>query len=209
MAKSKARETLNDLLNERNQYPERAATIDALIQKKFAKNVAVLAMDMCGFTKLTTKRGIIFFLALIREMEAAARPAIEENRGWVLKQEADNLFAVFDQPTDALEAAMDILRAFEAINAVTPEDRNIRGSIGIGYGEMLVIGKHELFGTEMNLACKLGEDLGGPMEILLTSTAYDVVKSGAYEFQKSEHELSGNKIVSYRFIKRTGPAPTV
>jgi hypothetical protein len=36
------------------------------------------------------------------------------NGGQVIKQEADNLFAIFAQPAHALEAALDIFRAFEA-----------------------------------------------------------------------------------------------
>src|SRR6185312_15874003 len=102
----------------------------------------------------------------------AARPAVQGNGGTVIKQEADNLFAVFETPADALEAALDIFRGFETINGIVPDDRDIFGSIGIGCGPTLVIDDEDLFGCEVNLASKLGEDIAGASEILLTHDAH-------------------------------------
>src|SRR5947208_7496131 len=113
---SAGRQELRQLLSERNQYPDRVARIDEQLRATFGRTVAILALDMCGFTSLTNRHGIIHFLAMIHEMEGAARPAVEGNGGRVIKVEADNLFAVFDDPAHALEAALDIFRAFEAVN---------------------------------------------------------------------------------------------
>ena len=43
--------------------------------------------------------------------------------------------------------------------------------VGIGYGEMLRIGDADIFGAEVNAACKLGEDVAKSSEILLTGAA--------------------------------------
>lgn len=111
---------LRRLLAERNQAPANAAGIDAAIEQAFVRNVAILVLDMCGFSRITQSHGIIHFLAMIHQMEQAARPAIEDNGGEVVKQEADNLFAVFATAEQALQAALDILRALAAMNAVLP-----------------------------------------------------------------------------------------
>src|SRR4051812_1248967 len=124
---------LRRLLSERNQHPERAEGIDAQIRAAFERRAAILALDMCGFSRLSRKHGIIFYLAMIRQMEEAATPAVVGNGGRVIKQSADNLYAVFDRPDRALEAALDIFRAFGAVNSVVPDDRDIHGSIGIGF----------------------------------------------------------------------------
>lgn len=84
------------------------------------RNVAILVLDMCGFSRITQSHGIIHFLAMIHQMEQAARPAIRGNGGEIIKQEADNLFAVFNSPGQALEAALDTLRALQAMNTVLP-----------------------------------------------------------------------------------------
>jgi class 3 adenylate cyclase len=190
------------MLTERNQHPDRADEIDAEIRALFERKVAVLALDMCGFTQLSAKRGILFYLAMIRQMEECARPAVEGNRGRLVKLEADNLFAVFESPADAVEAALDVLRAFVAVNSVVPDDRDLHGSIGIGYGEMLVIGDHDLFGIEMNHACKLGEDLAGKMEILLTPPAREAIPDGLYRFTPISLAVGGRELTCHRLEGR-------
>lgn len=193
---------LRQLLSERNQYPERASLIDAEVRRAFEQKVAVLILDMCGFSRLTAKYGIMHFLGMIQQMNEAARPAIADNGGKVIKQEADNLFAVFDQPAQALEAALDIFRAFDAMNAILPDERDIYGSIGIGYGETLVIGDEDLFGAEMNVACKLGEDCAGKSEILLTPAAWQALPQRHYQCTQDAFVIGDTRFECYRFDKK-------
>jgi adenylate cyclase len=197
----RGRTYLDRLLTERNQHPERAALIDEKVRKAFECRVAILALDMCGFSRLADRFGIIHFLAMIHQMQQAACPAVTSNGGRVVKQEADNLFAVFGDSVQALEGALDIFRAFEAMNAVLPEDRGIHGSIGIGYGNTLLIGGEDLFGTEMNGACKLGEDLAGKGEILLTPAAHDALPPKRYAFAQTAFRIGDFDIPCYRFEK--------
>lgn len=194
-----SRDQLRQLLSERNQYPDRAPAIDAKIHRTFGRTVAILALDMCGFSRLTEEYGIIHFLAIIHQMEQAVVPAVTGNGGTILKVEADNLFATFAEPAHALEAALDILRAFEAMNAVLPAERHLRGSIGIGFGEVLIIGGADLFGGEMNLASKLGEDVAVGMEILLTAAAHEALPPGSYECAPDRCEVGGMDLPYHRF----------
>jgi len=193
---------LRQLLSERNQYPERAPIIDAEVRRAFEQKVAILILDMCGFSRLTAKYGIMHFLGMIHQMDEAARPAITGNGGKVIKQEADNLFATFDHPAQALEAALDIFRAFNAMNTVLPNERDIYGSIGIGYGETLVIGDEDLFGAEMNVACKLGEDCAGKSEILLTHAAWQALPFDRYQCTPDAFVIGDTRLECYRFDKK-------
>jgi adenylate cyclase len=182
---------LRQLLSERNKHPERVAAIDQKIQKEFSRKVAILALDMCGFSRLTSRHGVIHFLAMIHQMEQGARPAVTANGGSVVKQEADNLFAIFERPEQAMDAALDIIRAFEAMNTVVAEERAINVSIGIGYGDTLIVEGEDLFGPEMNVACKLGEDVAGKMEILLTEAAWQNLPAGRYACTTDTLRLGG------------------
>jgi len=199
------RALLKRLLSERNQYPDQIAQIDEQLRKAFERKVAILALDMCGFSRLSAEYGIIHYLAMIHQMEEVARPAIMANGGQVIKQEADNLFAIFSDPGSALEGGLDILRAFEAVNSVVPDERDIYGSIGIGYGDTLVIGDEDLFGAEMNLASKLGEDLAERMEILLTNAAYEALPPGRYLCTPASYSISGMQIDCYRYKESLFP----
>lgn len=205
-----ARARLKCLLLERNQTPSRVEEIDREIVERFQRKVSMLILDMCGFSRITSSQGIIFYLAMIQQMVSAACPAVEQNNGEVIKQEADNLFALFSSPQDALEAALDIFRAFEAMNAVVPDERDIYGSIGIGFGDTLVIGDEDLFGDEMNRASRLGEDMTGQQEILLTPSAYEGLPEGLYRFETVLFQDRGDEITAYRFLYRVleGEAPS-
>jgi adenylate cyclase len=186
------------LLSRRNQLPHLVSQIDELIRRTFERKVAVLVLDMVGFSRLTIKYGIIHYLAMIEQMEDAARPAIVDNGGRVIKQEADNIFAIFNNPGDAVEGALDIFRAFEAVNTVVPPERDIYGCIGIGYGNTLVIGDNDMFGSEMNLASKLGEDLAESMEILLTTSAFEALPGAKYVCTQVEYQLHDMRLQCHR-----------
>ena len=199
------RRELRRLLSIRNQFPESADEIDSQLRDAFQRNVAVLALDMVGFSRLTVEYGIIHYLAMIHQMEEAARPAVTGNGGVVIKQEADNLYAIFDDPAGALESALDIFRAFDAVNTVVPPDRDIFGSIGIGYGPTLVIDEKDIFGAEVNFACKLGEDLAGKSEILLTESAFESLPPDRYVCSPATYLISEMRIDCYRFERSLLP----
>lgn len=191
---------LRSLLTERNQYPERAASIDQQIRERFSCMLAPLVLDMCGFSQMTAEHGVIHFLAMVRQMEEAACPAVLGNGGQVVKQEADNLFAAFADPATALEAALDILRSAEAMNAVLPADRAVQVCIGIGYGDTLLIEGVDMFGHEMNIACKLGEDVAEAKEILLSAAAFAALPPGRYACEAASTCIGGTPVTYYRFL---------
>jgi class 3 adenylate cyclase len=200
----RGRELLREKLRERNQWPDRVAAIDAELRRTFERRLAILALDMCGFSRLTAKHGALFYLAMIAQMEDAATPPVHNNRGRVIKQEADNFFAVFDTPADALEAALDIFLAFKAVNSVVHDDRDINASIGIGFGDVLDLGE-DVFGDEMNNACRLGEDLGGRNDILLTPAAFAALPEGQYVLEPVSFQ-DGNRppVHAFRWQRRSG-----
>lgn len=205
VASEKGRALLRRLLSIRNQFPERTQEIDQQVRDAFARQVAILVLDMVGFSRLTVQHGIIHYLAMIHQMEEAARPAVIGNGGRVVKQEADNLYAIYEDPVHALESALDIFRAFNAVNNVVPPDRDIFGSVGIGYGPSLVIEGEDLFGSEVNFACKLGEDLAGKSEILLTQAAHAALPQDRYVCLPVTFEVSEMKLDCYRYERSLFP----
>ena len=56
------------------------------------------------------------------------------------------------------------------VNRSRPEDERFRFSYGIGYGDVIEL-EGDVFGLEVNMASKLGEDLAKPGEALLTPAA--------------------------------------
>jgi adenylate cyclase len=137
--KTNNRTSLEKLLQERNEHPERMAEIDAEINAAFRQTHAILVMDMSGFSRTTVRYGIIHFLAMIHRMHAIVKPVIAECGGTIVKEEADNIFAVFPDVTLAVEAAIDSLKHTAAVNTTLPPEMDVYLCIGIGYGEVLML----------------------------------------------------------------------
>jgi len=180
---------LAKLLDARNEHPESLREIDAEIWRRFGRTCAVLVLDMCGFSRLTMRYGITHFL----------RPVVAGSGGRVIKTDADNVFATFDDAPAALAAARAIQRSLDAANAFLPEDWDLHASIGIGYGPLLVVDEEDLFGSEMNVASKLGEDIAGRGEILLSVAARERLGAEARAgLEPLTIELSGLSLEAFK-----------
>ncbi len=84
-----------------------------------------------------------------------------------------------------------------------PEDLDMHGEFGIGYGEILIIENEDIFGSEVNLASKLGEDLAQRGEILLTEAAHARVDASAREYERLNMSVSGIELAVFKVIKDT------
>jgi class 3 adenylate cyclase len=195
------------LLDARNEHPESLAAIDAEIWSRFGQTRAALVLDMCGFSRLTMRYGITHFLAMIRRLGTIVRPLIAGAGGRVVKTEADNVFATFEDVPAALGAAQAIQANLDAANIFLPEDWDLHAGIGIGYGPLLLVGDGDLFGSEMNVASKLGEDVAGRGEILLSAAAYERLGSGsdATGFDQIAIALSAVSLRAYKLRNTIGP----
>lgn len=185
-----AEEQLAQLLQQRQQQPHKVAEIDAEIRDRFLQVCAILVLDMVGFSRMTQEQDIIPALQEIHRLREIAVPTLAELDGTVFKIEADNLYASFENPDLALQASNQLL---DRLNTV-----DIHASIGIGYGEVLAIGTHDLYGNEMNLASKLGEDLAGKDEILLTEEAHNFLAESTCLFDVFTEEISGVTLTIYQ-----------
>jgi len=155
------------------ETPGQRKVIHDKLWAEFGRKKAVLVMDMSGFSLLTQKFGIVHYLSMVKRMQIITAPIIERHGGQVVKFEADNCFAMFDEVSPAVQAAIALNTAFAAVNQFTDDEFDIRISIGIDYGEVLLIGGPDYFGDAVNRASKLGEDVAGPGEILLTEIAVE------------------------------------
>ena len=208
MINKRTKARIEKFLQERNEHPERAAEVDARITKVFGETLAVFVMDMSGFSRQTLRYGIIHFLAQIHRMHSIATPVVEGHGGEVIKYEADNIFAVFPEVEQAVEAAIELDRSLESADTMLPEENDMHGEFGIGYGEILVIENGDIFGSEVNLASKLGEDLAQRGEILLTESAHKRVEQGTREYERLRMTVSGIELVAYKVKKTDAPLQT-
>lgn len=191
-------ERLRSLLRAYNEEPFRRPEIAAEIDRQFRRDAALLVLDSSGFSRTTRVHGIIHFLALLERLDRAVRPLVEAAGGRILKEEADNIFALFDTAEAALACGESIMAALRMTNEVLPAADEMYVSIGIGFGSVLLVGDGDAFGDEMNVTCKLGEDLAQREEILLTPGAYRALGEPAAGFETMRFSISGLEFVAHR-----------
>tara|TARA_R110002096_G_scaffold171490_5_gene344540 strand:+ start:16490 stop:17110 length:621 start_codon:yes stop_codon:yes gene_type:complete len=156
------------LVAERCEDSADLVTIDKKIWDLFGERWAIMFTDLSGFSRGVESFGIIHFLQVIYEHNALVAPIIDEHQGFLLKVEGDSLMVLFRRPESALRCAVEMQHACQRVNKRRTKEEAILLCVGLGYGDVLRVGEHEVFGAEVNAASKLGEDTAESNEILVT-----------------------------------------
>lgn len=77
-------------------------------------------------------------------------------------------------------------------NEAKLEQERVHLCVGLGFGKILRVGNTEVFGAEVNAACKLGEDVAKQGETLVTEAFQQACTDFAgVTYQKLEHAPAG------------------
>ena len=168
--------------------------IDRELWEEFGKEVTVFISDMTGFSRITKEYGINHFLSMIAKKQIIVPPIIEKFGGRTVKSEADNVFAVFESPSGALQASGEIHRELQAFNEDKPKNSRIIACHGIAQGEVLDLGD-DIYGHPVNMASKLGEDVANDYETLLTERVKNAIgEVDEFDFEERKITVSGVEI---------------
>ena len=189
-----------DLIELRTKADADTDAIDRRIWDLFGERWAIMFTDLSGFSRQAAKFGITHFLQIIHEKKKMLLPIVAAHDGILLKVEADSFLLIFRRPDRALQCAIEMQRRCQLTNERRLPEEQIILCLGIGYGDVLRVGDHDVWGREVNAASKLGEDTAGPNEILVTGAAQ--AEMGA--ITSVRYELIDDKIpgsdVNYRCL---------
>lgn len=200
IAELNSRANLMKLLDELGEHPERIDEVTQRIQEIFEQERTILILDMSGFTKATQEGNLISFLLGINQMQRLAVPVVESNDGIVVRAEHDNLTCLFDAVSDAIASSREITRRLESANVILPADKELYASIGIGWGKILNVENATIYGNEVNLTSKLGEDIGDLGDILLTESAFARVADDV-KCEERSVSVSGLELKFYALLR--------
>ncbi len=156
------------LIEERLQPGSNREHIDERIWNLFGERWAVLYTDLSGFSRRVAEFGVIHFLQTIYASHRLLVPVIQHGNGVLLKTEGDSLMVIYRRPDDAVRSAIEMQQCCQRYSAGQKPEDKVLLCIGIGYGDVLRIGDDDIYGAEVNAACKLGEDRAQADEILIT-----------------------------------------
>jgi class 3 adenylate cyclase len=174
---SASQDRLEKLIEERLRPGADKDLIDARIWDLFGEVWAVMFTDLSGFSRHVARFGIIHFLQVIYESQRILVPFIDNYDGILLKMEGDSMMVIFRSVPKALECAIAMQRSLKAYNADKSDEEKVLLCVGIGFGRMLRIGDHDVYGPEVNAASKLGEDTAKAWEIMVTGSVREAAKS--------------------------------
>lgn len=164
-------------LRRRLRAPGRARrALDAARSPVLFRRRAVVFTDTADFTALTLRHGILHFLMVFDRVRAGAARLVRQDGGAIVKAEADSLLLRFPDVPSACRFIAALERFIRSLNRRLPEDERLRFAYGIGYGDVLDL-DGDLFGLEVNLASKIGEDMARPGQALLTPAAADALRA--------------------------------
>jgi len=149
--------------------------LEADIQKKYGLRCAMLVLDSTGFTRNTQESGILNYLECIVRLRDMIEPIVSGFDCISWRAATDNVYAEFTTAEEALKAAIEIRKSVKEAEIEINDKSKLGVCIGIGFGNALRSSREGVFGNEMNLASKLGEDIAGDGEILLTESAYNSI----------------------------------
>jgi len=150
--------------------PAARPRLDRQALAKLSARRAIVFTDSADFTVRTARDGILHFLMLFERLLPDAQRSIARAGGAIVKLEADSFLMRFDDATSACRGVLAMEAALGRLNRGRPRNERLRFSYGIGFGEVLDL-EHDVFGLEVNLASRLGEDMARPGEALLTPAA--------------------------------------
>jgi adenylate cyclase len=174
-----------------------AEQIDRLIRERSEREVTMFVSDSSEFTRKTHQYGITHFLSVMTQNYRRISPIFRKHGGSLLAQNADNMLAVFPDPTCALRVSVEIQQRLRRSNAGKKDADQFHICIGIESGPALVL-KDNVYGACVNVASRVGEDLAGKGEILVTGGVAQQVKRRFRCAYNRSAEIGGRPFELYR-----------
>lgn len=154
---------LEKLLEERERLEE-------LIKNRFTRKITVMFTDFKGSTSIAETEGDVFSRMLIKKHNDIVFPILEQCQGVLVKTMGDGTLSYFENPSDAIRAAIRIQKEINAFNLSGKSTIPIHLRIGMHTGTGIVE-KHDIFGDVVNVASRF-ETLANPGEIYLSESTF-------------------------------------
>ncbi len=174
---SASQDRLEKRIEARLQPGADQAAIDRRIWDLFGEEWAIMYTDLAGFSRGVATFGVIHFLQILYESHKLLAPCIDQHDGIVLKIEADSMLVIFRNIRKAIACAVSMQQSAKLYNRDREDTEQILLCVGLGLGQVLRIGDEDVFGAEVNAACRLGEDTAEVWEIFVTCAVYEAAKN--------------------------------
>ena len=159
----------------RGRKARTAAAVDARINKACGAELTVVSCDSSGFSRKTHEHGIIEFMDNMVKCHDALEKIVARHDGITLSDKADNLMLTFAEPLKAAACCIEMHRWLKRRNRSVPERKKYNICVGIHHGPLLRFAD-DAYGPAVNVAFKLGEDVAGKDDLMITGQVNEIIK---------------------------------
>jgi class 3 adenylate cyclase len=173
------------------------------------RNLTILQTDIVDFTGKTSRKTREAMNRMLEDHKGLVLPILESRGGRLIKTMGDAFLMVYESPTDALLAGVQVQRRLREYNAGKPSDSDDRLDlrIGINAGEV-TLRDNDIFGEAVNITARINT-FAKAGEVFFTEAVYLAMNKA--EIPSTEIGLQNlknidNKIRVYKVGSET-PAP--
>jgi class 3 adenylate cyclase len=159
--------------------------------EKFRRNITILFTDIKGSTAYFEKYGDAAGLVMVDGCNSLIGDITRQFGGTVIKTIGDAVMASFEDPVQAVSAAIRMQDGIFQDGLTKPVQDRVSIRIGLNYG-VGIVKPDDVFGDVVNVASRV-ESVGQPEQIVISDTVHDqVVKSGKFQlFYLGRFSLKG------------------
>jgi class 3 adenylate cyclase/pSer/pThr/pTyr-binding forkhead associated (FHA) protein len=157
---------------------------------KFQRMVTLMFVDIVGSTTYFDRYGDVAGLVWVHKCIDMLIPVAEQHGGTVSKTIGDAVMTYYEDPLEAVRAAIDMQHSLQGYNEGRVEVDQIHVRIGLNYGLGLIKDK-DVFGDVVNVAARI-ESMAKADQIFIGSTLEEKVRSSNLQVRKlSEVSVKG------------------
>jgi class 3 adenylate cyclase len=182
----KKKTTISQLLGSVGSQAAAAAELE-----KFRRNITILFTDIKGSTAYFEKYGDAAGLVMVDGCNNLIGEITRQHGGTVIKTIGDAVMASFEDPGQAVAAAIKMQEGIYADGLTKPVQDRVSIRIGLNYG-LGIVKPDDVFGDVVNVASRV-ESVGQPEQIVISDTVYEqVVKTDKFKlFYLGRFSLKG------------------
>ncbi len=157
------------------------------------KDITFLFTDLKGSTAMYEQIGDAQAYFLVHQHFDALSRVIRERNGAIVKTIGDAVMAVFDNPVDATNAAIEMIDALKAFNKTISQELILKVGIHSGHSIAVTVNeRNDYFGQTVNIAARV-QALADSNEVYITAEVYHA--AGVSETLKAHHVVPDEVLV--------------
>ena len=137
------------------------------------KDITFLFTDLKGSTAMYEQIGDANAYFLVRQHFHALSRVIHDRNGAIVKTIGDAVMAVFDNPVEATNAALEMIGALDAFNRTISQELILKVGIHRGHSMAVTVNeRNDFFGQNVNIAARV-QALADASEVYITADVYN------------------------------------